>query len=585
MSVLGISTWRCQEYAEYVGAQLHSLIFSWHLVVGCPSAGYKDGMSQRFPTPLFPPSSNHSPYPNQTQQSFFYLKLANHPGLTAMVLAHLRLLAHPFAIAGILVGVLASAAIYRAARGPLSHIPGPWYSRLTSLVLVYHWLRGERSAYVHRLHQKYGPVVRIAPDEADLTDLAAKHQIYTVKEVFLKSIFYSRIRDPRNENIFSTRSIPQHRQFRRLLSGPLSESSLKLVEPIVRSKVDLAMQRMNESMQTDGVMDVYKWALFMATDIIGELTFGESFRMLESGKINQYIVDLQSIAKIGGINTAFPGLIKFIRSKGIWTPIDVINQAATIIPRFTSYAVQSLERYQRLVKEDPDNVPQTLFTKVFKAKDDDTLDFNDIVGNARAYLVAGSDTTAHTLTYLIWAVCKHPEVRQRLVDELQKNLPAENDDITDHDLVSLPYLTSVIEEILRLYSAAPSGLPRVVPPEGAELGGYWFEPGTTVCMQAYSMHRDPAIFPNPNAFDPDRWSPSRVTKDMKDAFMPFGAGSRICIGLHLAQTELRLATALFFRTFPNATVSTREKMSDADMDPKIYFLLTPKGKRCLIEGY
>ena len=66
---------------------------------------------------------------------------------------------------------------------------------------------------------------------------------------------------------------------------PLSESALKAVEPIVRSKAALAVQRIEEENQARGAADVFKWFLFYSTDVIGELSFGESFRMLEIGKV------------------------------------------------------------------------------------------------------------------------------------------------------------------------------------------------------------------------------------------------------------------------------------------------------------
>lgn len=95
---------------------------------------------------------------------------------------------------------------------------------------------------------------------------------------------------------------------------------------------------------------------------------------------------------------------------------------------------------------------------------------------------------------------------------------------SDNDLQQLPYLNQTIEEALRLHPAAPSALPRVVPQEGATFAGTYLPGGSTICTQAYSLHRDPSIFPDPEKFNPLRWAV--VTKDMKDSMMPFGGGSR-----------------------------------------------------------
>lgn len=88
----------------------------------------------------------------------------------------------------------------------------------------------------------------------------------------------------------------------------------------------------------------------------------------------------------------------------------------------------------------------------------------------------------------------------------------------------LEYLGYVIEETLRLYPAAPAGLPRLVPSGGAELGGYYLPADTVVSTQAWSLHRDPKAFPNPLKFDPGRWE--HATKAMKESVLTFGGGSR-----------------------------------------------------------
>lgn len=85
-------------------------------------------------------------------------------------------------------------------------------------------------------------------------------------------------------------------------------------------------------------------------------------------------------------------------------------------------------------------------------------------------------------------------------------------------------MNHVIEESLRMFPAAPSGLPRVVPAGGAQLSGHYLPAGCVVSAQAWSMHRHPDIFPDPHRFDPARWE--SPTKDMRDAFLAFGGGSR-----------------------------------------------------------
>ena len=230
----------------------------------------------------------------------------------------------------------------------------------------------------------------------------------------------------------------------------------------------------------------------------------------------------------------FPLLGKWARNYGmtIPTPLPRLNYAGKVSRRMDVYGRESLKRYRDLVDVDPDNAPPTLFTKLFQAAEEkedggeNALTFGEIANSARAYITAGSDTTSNTLTFLIWAVCKRPHVRDRLVTELQKLLPAEDDDITDEGLQKVPYLCAVIEEALRLFSVAPMGLPRVVPAHGAELAGYHFPAGVTVATQAYSLHRDPSTFPDPDSFNPERWLEPNVTKKMKEAFLAFGGGSR-----------------------------------------------------------
>lgn len=118
-----------------------------------------------------------------------------------------------------------------------------------------------------------------------MLDVPAAKEIHSVKATYAKAPWYRTFATPGTENVFSTTDTDFHRRHRRLLQGPLSETNLKVFHPIVEQRVELAIQRMKEETKTRGATDILKWFLFLATDTVGELTFGESFRTLESGEV------------------------------------------------------------------------------------------------------------------------------------------------------------------------------------------------------------------------------------------------------------------------------------------------------------
>lgn len=495
---------------------------------------------------------------------------------------HVAILASAVAIAALFIRYL-----YVTLLNPYWRMPGPWITRFTSWAKTYHDIRGEGPRWVQSLHEKYGPVVRITPDDVDVADVGAAREIHAVAHGFRKAPWYQRIGGG-VINVFSTTDTNFHRQQRRLLSAPMADSNLRTLEPQIRAKAELWAQQIEKENHERGAADVFKWNMFYTTDVIAELTFGESFHMLEKGKKNQYILDLESAGKGLAISTNFPNLFRV----ALWLklPVPLLKQAVGSTHRMKAYAAERVARYRTLVSEDPEGTPPTLFRKLFALAGDNnekqganplgekqTLSDAEISNEGRGYIIAGSDTTSITLTYLIWTVCRRPDIRSKLLEEL-RGLP---EGWNDQHLRDLPYLGRVITETLRLYSAAPFALPRVVPPGGAELAGWHFPEGGIVCTQAYSMHRIPGVFQRAGEFDPDRWEDP--TRAMKDGLMPFGGGARICLGMNLAKMELRLATALFFTRFPDSQPSTLEGMCEDDMKQRQYFLMAPDGKRCLME--
>ncbi|KAK5717688.1 hypothetical protein LTR15_008527 [Elasticomyces elasticus] len=440
---------------------------------------------------------------------------------------------------------------YIVATSALSRVPGPTHSKWTNLPLKWATLTGERVRYVHSLHEIYGPIVRISPHEVSLADTAAAKQIYKMGSHFHKSIWYRAFTGYRVDNLFTFVDPHEHGPHRRLTAFNFSEKAIKDLEPYIAKNVKLSAVRMKEEVEKRGFVDVFKWFTFMK---------------------NQYIADLESIGSRNIFQSELPLIVQTM-SRLPFGPAVEIKKA---VGRMIGYTEESVERYWKQLKADPENVKPTLLMKEYAAVENGTLPASQLGRDALGYIVAGTDTTAVTATYAVWRLAQLPEVQEALIREVS----ALSEGFGDEDLKPLKYLDGVINETLRLSTPVQQGLPRIVPEGGADFNGYYIPASKTVGVQSYTLHRDPTVWPKPEVFDPLRWG--NATKEMKESFYPWGGGSRICIGMHFAQLELRYALAHFYRTFAGGMKPAFvEGFTEEDMLQLSYFLCPPKGKRCL----
>lgn len=165
-------------------------------------------------------------------------------------------------------------------------------------------------------------------------------------------------------------------------------------------------------------------------------------------------------------------------------------------------------------------------------------------------VVAGSDTTYASLTWLVWELCTHKDVQSKLCRVIDEIAPAK-DFLDTSDVHHCPLLDGAINESLRLHPPVPSGVPRVTPSEGITLPDGTYIPGETVVwMPIHTIQRDERYFVSPLEFMPERWTEeaSGYIQD-KRAFMPFGTGPYNCVGQKLAMMEMRVVVANLLRCF------------------------------------
>ena len=188
-------------------------------------------------------------------------------------------------------------------------------------------------------------------------------------------------------------------------------------------------------------------------------------------------------------------------------------------------------------REQPDSSRTDILNLLMSARDEAGNPMTDVElrDELMTLLVAGHETTATALTWALYWIHKLPAVRDRLLEELD-SLGASPD---SNAIFRLPYLSAVCSETLRIYPVGMLTFPRVVK-SPCELMGYQLEPGTVAIGSIYLTHQREDLYPEPKQFKPERFLERQYSPY---EYLPFGAGSRRCIGMAFALFEMKLVLA------------------------------------------
>ena len=181
---------------------------------------------------------------------------------------------------------------------------------------------------------------------------------------------------------------------------------------------------------------------------------------------------------------------------------------------------------------------------------------------------AGHETSSNALSWTLYLLAQNPEVLAKLRTEIQ-NVLGNQSHPNFADLRNLSYTKQVIEEGMRLYPPAYAVGRECI--EKDEILGQTIPAKSVFLLSIYALHQDPQYYPNPQKFDPDRFAPELVKQRPKLAYMPFGAGPRMCIGNHFAMMEMQLILAMLVQQFDF------ELVADTPVKPQPLVTLSPKG--------
>lgn len=210
-----------------------------------------------------------------------------------------------------------------------------------------------------------------------------------------------------------------------------------------------------------------------------------------------------------------------------------------------------------------------LLSTLLRARDEEdgsAFDERELRDMAINIFGAGFETSAVTLAWTLYLLAQHPEIAQRVRDEVDQVVGGEH--IRAEHVNDLKFTEKVIKESMRLFPAA-----WLIPREALcdwELAGFHIDRGAQIFVCTYLVHHNEAFYPNPDCFDPDRWTDEFIGQLPKCAYLPFGAGHRICIGSTFAMMDLSIAIA---------TVMRRVRLDLTDQlpePPHVSFTLRPR---------
>lgn len=244
-----------------------------------------------------------------------------------------------------------------------------------------------------------------------------------------------------------------------------------------------------------------------------------------------------------------------------------LNRATAVLDAVVNDIIE--QRRQR-VGSDGDSSGDDLLGMLMDARDEETgarMDDKQLRDEVMTLMLAGHETTSTALSWTLYLLSQHPEQRERLEEEIDSvlgdRLPALE------DLPKLTFANQVLQEAMRIYP--PAWAMARWSHEADEVGGYYVAPNSAITLSSFLTHRHPDFWPDAERFDPDRFSPEQEKGRPRFAYIPFGAGPRLCIGNQFAMTEALLILATIVQRYRLDLVPGQQ----VGIDPQI--TLRPSG--------
>ncbi|KAK3940205.1 Pisatin demethylase [Diplogelasinospora grovesii] len=442
--------------------------------------------------------------------------------------------------------------VYFVRLHPLRHVPGPTLAKTSDLFLNVICYLGIEGRVLRYCHQKYGKVIRVAPNSVSVSDAEAIRDIYIAGGGFPKDYRYRNFDLGPVVSIFS--SIDNaYRDVRAKAVAPLFAPAQLRAESgpdgVIGSCIAEFVTQLREFKDARVKTDLLDLCARLSIDVVTVYLLGQRYGGLHENTHLDFAARQSEEAKLSA-NPFIHAIVAFSRFSllpnrlfkivyAVSQRLSASDHVAVSFMKLDAFINEVMKRTRAVGMSEPEKLKARYYQERLVAAG---VSPDESAAQSKAIVFAGADSTAVMLTTTLFHLVQNGSARRRLRAEIRSNRR------DGHTLEGLPFLRACVKEGLRLGMANPTRLTRVVPAgSGLQVGkgedAIALPPGTIVGCAAYDLHHDPEVFPHPFSFCPERWLDDGTDgglrrPGMDKSMMPFGHGLRACIGKNLAMHQL-----------------------------------------------
>lgn len=452
-------------------------------------------------------------------------------------------------------------------------IPGP----APNILLTGNWgvnLMGQKSIgdIADKVYKDY-PNEPLAGTFVMTQPLLHVHDPAIIKQVLIKDfqdfhgrgIYVETERDPLTAHLFNL-SGKRWKELRAKIAPTFTPNKIKYMFDTMKECCTQLQDFVDEKIAANGGRynaDIREMQARVSTDVISSVAFGIQSNSLKTPESEFRRIGTK-VVEPTVFNSVRLMVLFFLREAAQKLKFSItVNEIESFFTKLVTETVAYREQ-NGIERADMLNMLMQLKNKGFLNKDgkeaDDTeqpedgqvggkLTMNEMIAQVYIFFIAGFDTTSATTSLTMFELTKHPEIQDKIFEEVQDVLARHNGEMTYDAVMEMTYLEKVVSETLRKYPPLPFLNREVMRAREIPLTKVHVEKGTRILIPVRALHHDPQYYPEPDRFDPERFSDEAKASRPSQVYLPFGDGPRVCVAQRLGIMQVKTSVAMLLSKF------------------------------------